>query len=180
MDERTIIERSLRGDARAYGLLVEKYQARVFALVCKVCRDRDQARELAQDVFLKAYRMLGSFRGNAAFSTWLYRIAYTTAISGVRKNISLQKAQNAYAQQVLHTPAEEYDPTREALYRALQQALDRLDTEDRLLIELYYYKELKMEEVAYVCGMSVSNAKVRIYRIRQKLMAEMPAKMECV
>lgn len=178
MDESTSIEQAQHGNTRAYGLLVEKYQSRVYALVCRVCRNNAQAQEVVQDVFLKAYAQLSSFRGTASFSTWLYRIAYNTAISQVRKNTSRRKAQDAYTSQMANAPEEAYDDSTDSQYTALQQALANLNHEDRLLIELFYYKELKMEEVAYIARLSVSNAKVRLFRIRQKLLSEIPAKTE--
>ena len=85
MDDQHCIERVLQGDLRAYTPLVEKYRQYVYALVKRTCPHAAEAEELAQDVFVKAYEHLGDFRGIAAFSTWLYRIAFNTAVSHARK-----------------------------------------------------------------------------------------------
>jgi len=170
------IQKTLSGDARAYGALVDKYQSLVFVLVRGICKSTADAQEVTQDVFLKAYEQLHTFKGTASFRTWLYRIAYNTAISHVRKTKSRGKAGDAYMQEVMHTGSpleEERDTEREAQYETLRQLVDELPPSDRMLIELYYYKEMKMDEVAYICGLTQSNAKVRIFRIRQKLQEAM-------
>ncbi|MCL2738711.1 MAG: sigma-70 family RNA polymerase sigma factor, partial [Bacteroidales bacterium] len=85
MDDHHYIERVLKGDLHAYTPLVEKYRQYVYALVKRTCPHPAEAEELAQDVFVKAYERLGTFRGASAFSTWLYRIAFNTAVSHARK-----------------------------------------------------------------------------------------------
>lgn len=170
------LQRSLKGDVHAYGMLMDSYQSLVYVLVRKVCGNAADAEELTQDVFLKAYQQLNTFKGTASFATWLYRIAFNTAVSGVRKKQSLRKRQEGYETQVKAQTQEGYEPekpfaeaSRDAQLDALQQAVDALCPEDRLLIELYYYKELQIKEVAYIAGLTESNAKVRIHRIRQRL-----------
>jgi RNA polymerase sigma-70 factor (ECF subfamily) len=170
------IHSALQGDVRAYADLVNKYQSMVFVLVRSVCRSAEDAQEVTQDVFLKVYQQLHTFQGNASFRTWLYRIAYNTAISHIRKSKTRGKAEDAYTRDVTYTGGEadeEPDLQREARYEQLRSLVEALPPQERMLIELYYYKELKMEEVAYICGMTLSNAKVRIFRIRQKLQEAM-------
>ncbi|HPV87781.1 MAG TPA: RNA polymerase sigma factor, partial [Bacteroidales bacterium] len=170
------IQRVLRGDMRAYAALVNRYQSMVFVLVRSVCRSTEDAQEITQDVFLKVYRQLYTFKGNASFRTWLYRIAYNTAISWKRKSKVREKAEDAYTRNEVYSarPAdEEPDPEREEQYERLRGLVEELPPQEKMLIELYYYKDLKMEEVAYISGMTLSNAKVRIFRIRQKLQQAM-------
>ena len=170
------IQKILSGDTRAYGVLVDKYQSLIFVLVRGICKTTADAQEVTQDIFLKAYEQLHTFKGTASFRTWLYRIAYNTAISHIRKTKSRGKVGEAYTQEVMHTGSiidEEHDSEREAQYDKIRQLVDELPTADRMLIELYYYKEMKMDEVAYICGLTQSNAKVRIFRIRQKLQEAM-------
>lgn len=176
MEDKLYIEKALKGDTRAYGVLVDKYQSLIFVLVRRVCNNSDDAMEILQDVFLKAYQQLHTFRGASSFATWLYRIAFNTAISNVRKTRSGSRNKGTYETEIKHTQdawEEDPDPEREAQFEKLRQLVDDLPPSERLLIELYYYKELKMEEVAYISGMTVANAKVRIHRIRQKLQTEM-------
>lgn len=169
IEDREHIQRTLKGDTRAYNALVEKYQSLVFVLVRNVCHNDADAQELAQDVFVKAYQQLRTFRGQSAFATWLYRIAYNTAISAMRKKQVEQRRSGLYEQDVLHNEDADEVFEEDARYRRLRDLVAALPPEERLLIELYYYKELSMKEVAYIVGMGESNVKVRIHRIRQKI-----------
>ena len=83
--ESLYIRRTLNGETAAFGQLVEQYSQRIFLLVLRIVRCREDAEELTQDVFLKAFRHLNTFKGDSSFSSWLYRIAFNTAISFVRK-----------------------------------------------------------------------------------------------
>lgn len=165
---------------KAYAALVDKYQSMVFVLVRSVCRHAEDAREVTQDVFLQAYKRLHTFRGEASFRTWLYRIAYNTAISHIRKEQSRERraqdykehALHASAQTSAHTPAyaeEEQEADEQQRYQKLRSLVASLPPKERLLIELYYYKDLKMEEIAHICSLTPSNVKVTMFRIRQKL-----------
>src|SRR5205823_9803266 len=80
-----IISLVLKGDHNAYALLVERYKSYVFTLTLRFTKNREDAEEVAQDIFVKAYRSLSDFRGTAKFSTWLYTIVYTTSITFLRK-----------------------------------------------------------------------------------------------
>ena len=80
-----IINRILSGDSNAYGELVKKYQNYVFTLALRFTHNREDAEEVAQDIFIKAFRSLADFKGNSKFSTWLYTIVYTTSITFLRK-----------------------------------------------------------------------------------------------
>src|SRR6188508_2286575 len=84
-EERDIIARVLNGDQQSYSILVDRYRNFVFTLVLRYVKGREDAEEVAQDVFIKAYRALADFKGASKFSTWLYTIATTTCISFLRK-----------------------------------------------------------------------------------------------
>lgn len=136
-------------------------------------RNREDAEELAQDVFLKAFRSLSSFKGDCSFSTWIYRIAYNTAISGLRKKkyefIAIEESQ------IENVPEEEIGEAlgREELSGQLEKldaALAQLPTDERALILLFYMKEKSVEELVSITGLSTSNVKIRLYRIRKKLL----------
>ncbi len=183
------IKRTRAGDLHAYAALVDKYQSMVFVLVRSVCRNAEDAREVTQDVFLQAYRQLHTFRGAASFKTWLYRIAYNTAISHIRKEQSRERRAQDYREHVLQasaqttvqTPAyaeEEQDSDEQQRYEKLRSLVASLPPKERLLIELYYYKDLKMEEIAHICSLTPSNVKVSMFRIRQKLKAGMRTEIE--
>lgn len=175
MDDNHYIERVLKGDLNAYTPLVDKYQRYVCVLVKRVCAHPAEVEELAQDVFVKAYQHLDAFKRKSAFSTWLYRIAFNTAVSHVRKKrhygISIEEVDS----QKFAISDEEEQEHREVMmnkersYLVMERMLETLPAEEQMLISLYYKEGLKMEEVAYICGLSLSNAKVKIHRIRKKL-----------
>ena len=175
MDDLHYIERVLKGDINAFTPLVEKYRRYVFALVKRGCKDSAEAEELAQDVFVKAYEHLGAFRGKAAFSTWLYRIAFNTAVSHARKKkrfgIAIEQINPCtYAVSDVEEQRErEILMSKEQRYAAVERLLANLPTDEQMLIALYYKEELKMEEVSNIAGLSLTNTKVKIHRIRQKL-----------
>ena len=89
MEERTdeyFIQKALAGDIHSFTVLIDRYKDLVYTLSLRLVRNREDAEELSQDVFLKVYRSLGQFRGASKFSTWLYRIVYTTGINQIKKN----------------------------------------------------------------------------------------------
>ncbi|MDZ7742916.1 MAG: RNA polymerase sigma factor [Bacteroidota bacterium] len=166
------IERITKGDTSAFSELVEKHKDWVFTIVVKILRNREEAEETAQDVFLKAYKSLKTFQGKSRFSTWLYSIAYNTAITKTRKrrlktsNLDDEIVENYSEDQVnkeLHELSQEEQ--KERLYRAL----DALPEEEQLLITLFYKQENSIEEITGITGLSASNVKVRLHRIRKKL-----------
>ena len=154
---------------------MERYQHYVYTLVKRTCPHPAEAEELAQDVFVKAYEHLREFRGEAAFTTWLYRIAFNTAISHARKKrqytVSINKVDpnrfSLFEQEVQEIRDEAM--RKERAYDVLERALSTLPAEEQMLISLYYKEDLKMEEVAYISGLTLSNTKVRIHRIRKRL-----------
>ena len=169
------IERVLTGDVSAYASLVAKHKNLVFSIVLKILNNREDAEEIAQDIFLKVYRSLKTFEKKSKFSTWLYRIAYNTAISKTRKKklefVPMEESvvsnySTDEVQQNMHL-MEEND--RQVL---LEKALKTLPDEDQLLITLFYKNENSIEDISYITGFTVSNVKVKLHRIRKKLYHE--------
>ena len=163
-DETHIIHRILKGETSLYEYFLDKYSHQVFILIIRIV-------ELTQDTFLKAFEHLSSFKAESSFSTWIYRIAYNTAISATRKrkqelivmdsamlmNISDQQIDDA-----LNDESEEQ-------VGKLNKAIKKLDAEERALISLFYNEEKTIGEIALILGLTESNAKVKLHRIRKKL-----------
>ncbi|MEG1544405.1 MAG: sigma-70 family RNA polymerase sigma factor [Tannerellaceae bacterium] len=166
------IQKVQAGDATSFGYLVDRYARQIHSLIYKVVRSHEDAEELAQDTFVKVFRNLSSFKGDSSFSTWIYRIAYNTAISATRKkrleflsidetlinNVSEEEVANALWQ----------TDTSEQLQR-LDSALAQLQPDERALITLFYMKEKTTEETSFITGLSQSNVKTKLFRIRKKL-----------
>jgi RNA polymerase sigma-70 factor, ECF subfamily len=167
-----VIERVINDDRNAYALLVDRYKDKVYSLVFGIVRNEETAKELAQDVFVKAYSGLKKFRKESGFSTWIYRIAYNTAISETRKRKTqlysfdeqLEKASSLDLSEALET--EEQLASKKAL---LHRALNELEAEDRLILMLYYFEEQSVEEISRSSGLSKANVKVKLFRLRNKL-----------
>jgi RNA polymerase sigma-70 factor (ECF subfamily) len=175
------IERIQAGETECFAVLLERYSRPVYSLIVKMVGNREDAEELTQDVFLKAYRSLASFQGNSLFSTWLYRIAYNTAVSATRKKkyewqaIDDAALENIAEEDVSDALAQVSNETR--LVR-LEQALEQLLPDERALILLFYMQEKTVEEMASITGLTVSNVKTRLHRIRKKMFVLMKAMEE--
>ena len=172
-DETHIIHRILKGETSLYEYFLDKYSQQVFILIIRIVENQEDAEELTQDTFLKAFEHLSSFKAESSFSTWIYRIAYNTdsAISATRKrkqelivmdsamlmNISDQQIDDALN-----------DESGERVGK-LNKAIKKLDAEERALISLFYNEEKTIGEIALILGLTESNAKVKLHRIRKKL-----------
>jgi RNA polymerase sigma-70 factor (ECF subfamily) len=171
------IEKIQAGETECFAFLLKRYSRPVFSLIVKIVGNREDAEELTQDVFLKAYRSLASFQGNSSFSTWLYRIACNTAVSATRKKkhewLPVEEAAlENVAEDVTETLAQA--DSEEQLAR-LEQALEQLLPDERALILLFYMQEKTVEEMASITGLTLSNVKVRLHRIRKKMFVIMKA-----
>lgn len=152
--------------------MVDRYSDRIYALVFKIVRRKEDAEELTQDVFLKTFRQLQTFKGECRFSTWLYRIAYTTAISATRKKrpefLYLEdRTINNVKDDELEAALNDTDNSEKL--EKLGKAVELLPPDERGLITLYYMEAHPIEEIATVTGMTQTNVKVKLHRIRKKL-----------
>ena len=170
-EEAHIIKKILNGKTEQYEYFLDRYGQQVFVLVDRIVSCQEDAEELTQDVFLKAFQQLSSFKAESTFSTWIYRIATNIAISAVRKkrNDVLRLDDSVFANlSDTQVDAALEDESEEQMER-LQQAMNQLDADERALITLYYLEERPLAEVAFILGMTEGNAKVKLHRIRKKL-----------
>ncbi len=172
LDDTYYIKKVLDGDTEYFARLVDRYSHRIYVLIVKIIRSKEEAEEVTQDVFLKTFRTLHKFKGECRFSTWLYRIAYTTAISATRKKrneflyIEDLTINNVADSQVDET----FDNDDSApLLVKLEKGIELLSPDERGLITLFYMENHSVEEIAAVTGLSESNVKVKLHRIRKKL-----------
>ncbi len=168
-DDIYYIEKVIEGQTNAFSYIVEKYRDIVFSIALKVLRNRDDAEEMAQETFIKAYKSIHTFKGNAKFSTWLYRITYNTCISEVRK-----RKMNFTSTDELEIKDEAEEMNLEGIpeenrARVIKEAMDQLPEDEYTLVLLYYFEEQSVEEISKVTGLSESNTKVKLFRARKKL-----------
>jgi RNA polymerase sigma factor (sigma-70 family) len=170
LSDAELIHRILQGETSLYAVLVDRYRAYVFTLVFRQTGRREDAEEVAQDVFVKAYRYLADFRGGARFSTWLYTIARTSSASFLRKKraplIPLD-----HAEQRADSPPPGIE--QRSRHEVLHQAIRLLGPDDSLVITLFYKGEQSLEEIGQVLGLEPNAVKVRLFRARQRLREKM-------
>lgn len=175
-DDAYYIQQVLNGDGAAYRGLVEKHQDLVFTIVHRIIPKAEEAEEVAQDVFIKAYEKLSGFKAESKFSTWLYRIAYNTAVSHTRKKkveFLAMDEEMIENHGEIETKQEIMGLTLEEQGKLLQEALGNLPRTDNLIISLYYYHGKDLEEISEIVGLTLNNVKVKLFRIRKKLLKEM-------
>jgi RNA polymerase sigma-70 factor (ECF subfamily) len=166
------IHRIQKGDTACFACLLDKYSHSVFSLIFKVIQNREDAEELTQDVFIKVFKHLSSFNGTCSFSTWLYRIAYNTAISETRKKkrellpINEDLINNISEKEVEEILGRADNATQVEM---LEKALTQLSTEERALVFLFYKEEKTIEEISSISELTKSNVKTKLFRIRKKL-----------
>ncbi|RYD93843.1 MAG: sigma-70 family RNA polymerase sigma factor [Sphingobacteriales bacterium] len=172
-----LIDRVLRGDQQAYALLVTRYQSFVFTLALRYVKNREDAEEVAQDAFVKAYRALPDFRGQSKFSTWLYTIATTSALTRLRKK---ELDTRSLDDDTVFARANTLDGglsanTIEAKSRTelVTRALRLLGPDDAHVLTLFYKGEQSLEEIAAILGIEANAAKVRLHRARTRLKDKM-------
>jgi len=174
-DDRRLIEQCLGGRSEAFGELVYRYQARLYNAVIRVVDHVDDAADIVQDAFLNAYESLQSFKGDAEFFTWLYRIAFNTAISLKRKKrpvLSLGASGNDGGLDP-DDPSEYIQPGK-ALQRReeealLQEAINRLSHEHREVLVLKDLEGLRYEDIAEILSVPIGTIRSRLHRARLEL-----------
>jgi RNA polymerase sigma-70 factor (ECF subfamily) len=171
-DDQYYIDLVKGGQVSAFSYLVEKYRDMVYGLSLKMLRNTEDAEELAQDTFVKAFQSIHTYKGGAKFSTWLYRIAYNSAISFLRKRkmvfYSLDEQQLSDQDELnINNRLSEID--QEELAGSLKKALDALPEDDQVLVTLYYYEDQSIDDISKITGLTASNVKVKIHRARKKM-----------
>ena len=168
-----LIEQTLAGDQSAYADLVKRHQRFVFTLAMRFAKTREDAEEIAQDCFIKAYRSLDSFQRQSKFTTWLYSIVYTTAMTALRKkrvDTDSIDDKNTYIQ--IENQSSGYDVNNaENKSRSfyLNQAIAQLLPDDAAIITLFYKGEQSLEEIGQALGIEANTVKVKLFRARQRL-----------
>jgi len=166
--EKVLIQNILNGNTNDFAILVERYKQRVFNLAYRFAGNGEDANDLAQDIFIKVFRSLSGFRADSSLSTWMYRISLNHLISLKRKKVIDTTSISNYDQNDCKEENESNAELEENM-KLLERALEKLDSLDRILIDLYYYEDQKVEDIAKILDLSESNVKVKIFRIRRKL-----------
>lgn len=172
-----LISKILQGDKALFAQVVERYQNYVFTLVLRFTDNREDAEEISQDIFVKAYRSLADFRGEAKFSTWLYTIVRTSCITFLRKKklditsidnertfLQLENQESGFKANVIE---------QKSRHAMVNEAIRLLSPDDAQLITLFYKGEQSLEEIGRVMGLEPNTVKVKLHRARHRLKEKM-------
>src|ERR1700760_1987330 len=171
------IARILQGEQALYAQLVQKYQDYVFTLVLRFTDNRQDAEEISQDIFVKAYRSLADFRGDSKFSTWLYTVVRTSCITFLRKKkldttsidnertaLQLENRESGFNANVIE---------QKSRHAMVNEAIRLLSPDDSQLITLFYKGEQSLEEIGRIMGLEPNTVKVKLHRARNRLREKM-------
>lgn len=182
-EEKELVRRAQRGDLAAYDELIRRYQERIYATVYHMTSNHEDANDLAQDAFIKAYQALKSFKGGSSFYTWIYRIAVNKTINFLkqrknRSHMSLDDLDfNAEHDPDLVALVSDKTPRREAGLAELQEKLNaamlKLSEHHRLVITLHDVQGMAHEEIAQIMDCNVGTVRSRLFYARQQMQAEL-------
>ncbi|MGC1204966.1 MAG: sigma-70 family RNA polymerase sigma factor [Flavobacteriaceae bacterium] len=171
----------LDGDTNAFSVLVNRYKDLVYTLTMRMLKNREEAEEVAQDSFIKAYKSLNRFKGDSKFSTWIYKIAYNTSLDRLKKN---RKHYNdvpidEFTEHQVKTIDNALDNLEsKEQTKAIQDCITLLPSEDGFLLTLYYFDEMSLEEISQTVGLTSNSIKVKIFRARKKLATILKNRLE--
>jgi RNA polymerase sigma-70 factor (ECF subfamily) len=174
-----LVLRAQRGDKRAFGLLVDKYQRKLARLLSRMIRDQSEIEDVVQESFIKAYRALPNFRGDSAFYTWLYRIGINTAKNylvsvgrrpTVSTDIEIEDAENFDSGDELRTTeTPESTMMTKQIAQTVNDTVESLPEELRTAITLREIEGLSYEEIATIMGCPIGTVRSRIFRARETI-----------
>ncbi|KQC29615.1 RNA polymerase sigma factor [Flagellimonas eckloniae] len=175
------IDKVLNGNVGSFAVLIDRYKHMVYTLAMKILNTKEEAEEVSQDVFVKAYQMLPSFKGDSKFSTWLYRIAYNRSLDylkkrGRRLTTSSIDTDKDYYLDSMDNILDQMQ--REEHNVIIKNALGELSEVDTVIITLHYFEELSLKEISKVVGLKVNAVKVRLFRSRKQLAQILQHKLE--
>ena len=169
--EQQVISSVLMGKTECFSYFLDTYGQQVFTLIVRMTNSPEDAEELTQDSFMKAFEHLSSFNGDSSFSTWLYRIAYNTTLSALRKK---KNEEHTFDERIWNTTSDTeaeqaMDTDDENQIQLLKKAIEKLTADEQALITLFYEEEKTVAEICYILHLTESNVKVKLHRIRKKL-----------
>jgi RNA polymerase sigma factor (sigma-70 family) len=168
-----LIRQIQEGNQWACRRLIDRHKSYAYTIAFRILQNREDAEEVAQDAFIKAFAALHTFQGEARFTTWLYRIVFNAAVSSRRKKrIQTHDVEDYVWEQV--GGSTDADPLLAAEQKKyLAQAMSKLSEDDVSMITLFYLKELSLEEISTITGIEAKTAKVKLFRARKRLADEM-------
>ncbi|MBG6132435.1 RNA polymerase sigma-70 factor (ECF subfamily) [Aquimarina sp. EL_43] len=166
------INQVLEGQVNAFSVLVERYQGLVYTVVYRMIKNKEQAEEVAQDSFIKAYKSLSNYRGDAKFSTWLYTIAYRKSLDAIKASKRMITSELieevSEGEMELVGDALNYLQTKERK-KIISDSIMKLPEDEAAIVTLYYFEEKSVKEIVEIVNLTADNVKIKLYRSRKKL-----------
>lgn len=181
IDDQHYINLITNGDTNAFSVLVDRYKDLVYTLAIRMLKNREEAEEVSQDTFIKAYKSLNRFKGDSKFSTWIYRIAYNTSLDQLKKNkkhfndVAIDEFTEHQVKTIDNALSQLED---EEQNQAIKKCIEQLPSDDAFLLTLYYFEDQTLEEISKVIGLTANNVKVKLFRSRKKLAIIMKQQLE--
>lgn len=179
-DERELIDRAQRGDMESFRLLVERARANVYRLAYDLTSNRHDAEDLSQEVFLKVYRSLQQFRGDAKWSSWLYRITVNTCCDHYKSSTTkimkrTEDIENDKSNNIFCSDAALPDKSADAkmIQENIDRALHQLTSRERSVFVLRHYHDLPLKQIAETLEITDGTVKTLLFRAIQKLRQEL-------
>ncbi|MET2984225.1 RNA polymerase sigma factor [Aureibaculum conchae] len=172
ISDQNYITEILDGDTQKYSVLVNCYKDLVYTLALRMVKNKEEAEEISQDTFIKAFKSLNKFKGESKFSTWLYSIAYNTCLDRLKKTKRQQQtvAINEFTENQIKTLENVLDTMEQEERKiAIKNCMQLLPSEDSFLLTLYYFEDLSLDEIAKIVNLKPNNIKVKLFRSRKKL-----------
>lgn len=172
MNEKQLIGKILKGDTSAFGYFVDTYQDMAVTIAFRICRNRQDAEDVVQEAFVKAFHNLHAFKNSSKFSTWFYRIVYNTALTLVRSSqyntelVDYQQIDINDSFSDMDTAAQINENERS---RLLGMAMRKLPPDESAILTLFYMEDHPIKEIVKITGLSESNVKVKLHRGRKRL-----------
>lgn len=170
MDEKQYILKVLKGDTSAFGYFVDKYQDMAITIAYRICNNMQDAEDIVQNAFVKAFHNLHTFRSDSKFSTWFYRIVYNTAVSHVKTsffNVDFVDYKQGEADSSF-SDLDTLDQLEEEEKRNLiNRTMEKIPPDESLLLTLFYLEENSIKEIVQITGLSDANVKVKLHRARK-------------
>lgn len=171
----------LDGDVAKFSWFIDRYKGMAFSIAYRIVNNREDAEEIVQDAFLKAFRSLDKFRRGSKFSTWFYRIVVNTSLTKVRSGIPKPGSldENEMGDALVESVESTYRSLDLSEQRTLiNEAMEELNMEDSLLLTLYYLNENSIDEIAEITGFVRENVKMKLHRARNRLYNVMNRKLK--
>ena len=172
MDEKLQIQKVLKGDNAAFGYFVDIYQDMAMTIAYRVCGNVQDAEDIVQDAFVKAFHNLNTFKSGSKFSTWFYSIVYNTAVTQIRSS-SYNIQYVDYEQMDVSDMYTDFDTMSEIeedeKRRMINRAMERIPRDEAMILTLFYLEDNSLKDIVRITGLTEANIKVKMHRARKRM-----------